>query len=66
MMRKMTMRIATQPVAYRPSTKNIAAPETIVPSKAVSQLKKWKEGLKFGAELILRRKQAKFITKKVI
>jgi hypothetical protein len=44
----------------------MAVPETIVPSKAVCQLKKWKEGLKFGAELILRRKQAKFMTKKVI
>jgi hypothetical protein len=35
----MTIKIATQPVAYTPSTKNIAAPEATVPAKAVCQLK---------------------------
>ena len=56
----------THPVAYKPSTKNMAAPDTMVPAKAVCQLKKWKEGRKFGAELILSKKQARFITRKVI
>jgi hypothetical protein len=66
MSRKMTIRITTQPVAYTPSTKNIAVPEAMVPAKAVCHPKKWKDGRKFGAEPILRRKVARFITKNVI
>jgi hypothetical protein len=65
-MRKMAIRMPTQPVAYTPSTKNIAAPEAIVPRRAVCQLKKWNEGRKFGAELIFNRKHARFMTRNVI
>ena len=36
------------------------------PTKAVHQLKYLKLGLKFGAELIFRRKQARFVAKKVM
>jgi hypothetical protein len=36
------------------------------PRKAVCQLKKWKEGLKFGADPILRRNVAIFMTRNVI
>jgi hypothetical protein len=62
----MIIKIATQPVAYTPSTKNIAAPEAMVPASAVCHPKKWNEGRKLGAEPILRRKVARFITKNVI
>jgi hypothetical protein len=62
----MAISMPTQPVAYKPSTKNIAAPDTIVPTRAVCQLKNWNEGRKFGAELIFSKKQARFITRKVI
>jgi hypothetical protein len=44
----------------------MAVPAMIAPTKAVCQLKKWKDGRKFGAELILRRNVAKFMTKNVI
>jgi len=40
MMRKIIIKIPTQPVAYSPSTKNIATAEIIVPERAVCQLKK--------------------------
>jgi hypothetical protein len=46
--------------------KNMAAAERILPMKAVCQLKNLKPGRKLGADPILRRKQARFMTKKVI
>jgi hypothetical protein len=51
---------------YSYTARGIKAPEAIVPSRAVCQLKKWKDGRKFGAELIFNKKQARFMTRKVI
>jgi hypothetical protein len=44
----------------------MATAEKRLPKKAVSALKSWKPGLKLGADPIFNRKQAKFMTKKVI
>ena len=45
-----------------PSTMNMAMMDSTAPVKAVYQSKYLKEGLKFGAEEISKRKQAKFMT----
>ena len=45
---------------------NIAMNEDISAAKAVYQSKYLNEGLKFGADAIFNRKQAKFVTIKVI
>ncbi len=66
MTRKRAIRKTKHELAYRPSTTNIAIADTTAPIRAVSQLKKWNDGRKFGAEPILRRKQARFMTRKVI
>ena len=52
--------------AYVSSMKNMAAAESKLPTKAVCQLKNLNPGRKFGADPILSKKQARFMTKKVI
>ena len=46
--------------------KNMAVPESTLPIKADCQLKNLKAGRKLGADPIFSKKQARFITKKVI
>lgn len=52
--------------AYVSSMKNMAAPDKRLPTEAVCQLKNLNAGLKLGADPILSKKQARFMTKKVI
>jgi hypothetical protein len=52
--------------AYVSSIKNMAAADRMLPTKALCQVKNLKPGLKFGADPIFRRKQARFMTKNVI
>lgn len=66
MSKKTTINKATHPEAYTPSTKNMEAPETIAPVAAVCQLKKWKDGRKFGALPIFKANVARFVTRNVI
>ncbi len=49
-----------------PSTMNIATAQAIPPTKAVCQSKNLNEGLKFGAEAIFSKKQARLVTINVI
>lgn len=64
--RKRKMSVHTAVEAYVSSIKNMAEADRILPTKALCQVKNLKPGLKFGADPIFSRKQARFITKNVI